>query len=322
MKPTTCTAALLLAGTFLLAGAAQDSPTPPKKVDAKKPVYDEKADAKAQLETALAAAKRENRRVLVQWGANWCGWCVLLHDRFQKDATLRKTLLYEYVVVNLDVGKLDKNQDLAAKYKANLGKGIPFLTVLDAEGRVLANQATDPFETKSEDGQKGHDPKKLQEFLVKHQAEPLIAEEVLKAALDKAAKTDRGVMLHFGAPWCGWCLRLEAWLNQPKIAEIMGKDFVEVKLDQDRMTGAKEVFARYRPKDNGGIPWFVFLDAKGKAVATSDGPKGNIGFPYEPHEITHFVGMLKASRQRLSDTDIETLRQSLTPPPKTAAAPR
>jgi hypothetical protein len=82
------------------------------------------------------------------------------------------------------------------------------------------------------------------------------------------------------------------------------------------------VFARYRTTDKGGIPWFVFLDAKGKAVATSDGPKGNIGFPYEPHEITHFVGMLQAARQRLSDAEIEELRQSLTPPPKTTAVPR
>jgi thiol:disulfide interchange protein len=320
MKRTTCLATLLFALALAWPAAAQDAPpAAPKQPPAKKPVYDEKADARAQLDAALAAAKRDNRRVLVQWGANWCGWCNLLHDRFQKDPTLRKTLLYEYVVVNVDIGKMDKNLDLASKYQAKLGKGIPYLTVLAADGKVLANQETESFETKAEDGTKGHDPKKLQDFLAKHQAEPLNAEDVLKAALDRAAKTERGVFLHFGAPWCGWCHRLEAWLARPEIATLMGKDFVEVQIDQDRMTGAKEVFARYNPKAGmSGIPWFVFLDAKGKAVATSDGPKGNIGFPYEPHEIVHFVAMLRAARNRLSDDDIETLRRSLVPPAKAA----
>jgi thiol-disulfide isomerase/thioredoxin len=321
MKTIPCALVALLAGLLILPARAAQDPVP-KKPDARKPVYDEKADAKAQIETALAAAKRENRRVLIQWGANWCGWCVLLHDRFKTDRGLSKTLLYEYVVVNVDVGKMDKNLDLVRKYEAKLGKGIPYLTVLAADGKVLANQATDPFETKSEDGQKGHDAKKVQEFLAAHQAKPLQADDVLKAALEEAAKSDRGVFLHFGAPWCGWCLKLEAWMARPEIAKILEKDFVEVKIDQDRMTGAKEVCARYNAKGAGGIPWFVMLDAKGKPVVTSDGPKGNIGFPYEPHEIVHFVKMLQAAKRRITDAEIEELRRSLIPPPKTASSAR
>jgi hypothetical protein len=187
---------------------------------------------------------------------------------------------------------------------------------------VLANQATDPFETKSEDGQKGHDPKKLLAFLTDHQAEPLKAEAVLDAALAEAAKTDRGVFLHFGAPWCGWCHRLEEWLARPEVAKVIGKDFVEVMIDQDRMTGAKGVFARYNASGKGGIPWFVLLDGKGKAVATSDGPKGNIGFPFVEHEVAHFVTMLTAARRRITDAEIDELRRSLTPPAKGAASGR
>jgi hypothetical protein len=40
---------------------------------------------------------------------------------------------------------------------------VPYLTILDAAGKVLVNQSTVPFETK-EDGKNGHDSKKLQEF--------------------------------------------------------------------------------------------------------------------------------------------------------------
>jgi thiol:disulfide interchange protein len=317
MKITASVAAILLAGTIVLPAVSQgDPPAKQKQPVAKKPVYDEKADAKAQIDAALTAAQRNNRRVLIQWGANWCGWCTLLHDRFQTDPNLRKTLLYEYHVVNVDIGKGDKNKDLAAKYGAKLGMGIPYLTVLAADGKVLTNQATDPFETKSEDGKNGHDSKKLMEFLTAHEAQPLKAEEVLNAALAEAAKTERGVFLHFGAPWCGWCHKLEDWLAQPKIAAIMGRDFVDVMIDQDRMTGGKEVFARYRASDRGGIPWFVMLDSKGKAIVTSDGPKGNIGFPYVDHEIEHFVTMLNTAKRRITAAEVEELRRSLTPPAK------
>jgi thioredoxin-related protein len=295
--------------------ADDEKPAKTEKGEAKKPVYDENADAKAAVDAALAAAKRENRRVLIQWGGNWCSWCVLLHECIKSDRELAKTLRYEYDVVYVDAGKIDKNLQLAAKYEADFKKrGVPYLTVLDADGKVLANQPTDPFETKSEDGKKGHDPKKLIEFLTTHQTKPLKADEVLDAALAEAAKTERNVFLHFGAPWCGWCLRLDAWLARPEVASVLGKDFIDVKIDIDRMTGAKEVLARYNAEANGGIPWFVFLDGKGKEIVNSDGPKGNIGFPATEDEIAYFATMLQKGKKRLTEKDVEELRKSLTPP--------
>jgi thiol-disulfide isomerase/thioredoxin len=320
MKALTCFAfALLLFVPVLTNG--QDATQPPKPAEAKKPtIYDEKADAKALINTGLALAKRENRRVLIQWGGNWCGWCVLLHDRFKKDPGLAKTLLYEYALVHIDS---NNNMELAAKYGADLKKdGVPYLTVLDAEGKVLINQSTVPFETK--DGDKnGHDPKKLQEFLTANQATPLKAEDELAAALAAAAKSERKVFLHYGAPWCGWCVKLENWLARPEIAAVFGKDFVDVKIDIDRMAGGKEIHSRYRKDEKGGIPWMAMLDAQGKVLITSDGPKGNIGYPATIEEIAHFVAMLKNCKQRLTDQEIDGLRASLVSliPGKAAGTP-
>lgn len=313
---------LILGG--IAACAADDADKAAKKDQkAKKPpVYDEKADAAAQIDAALAAARRENRRVLIQWGGNWCSWCILLHDRFQTDRDVSRLLKYEYDVVYVDIGKMDKNRELFRKYKADLSKhGVPYLTVLDADGKVLANQATDPFETKDDDGAKGHDPKKIVEFLKTHQAKPLDADDVLKAALATAAKSDRVVFLHFGAPWCGWCHRLDDWLLRPEIAKILGQDYLDVKIDVDRMTHGKEVLTHYRESDKGGIPWFVMVNAEGKELATSDDPKAkgvnkNIGFPATTEEIAHFVTMLKATKKRMTDKDIEAVAASLEPAKK------
>jgi thiol:disulfide interchange protein len=310
---------------LVLAAVATATPVraddPPKATKPAKPetpavkIYDEKADADALIASALAAAKRENRRVLIQWGGNWCSWCVLLHNRFKSDPALAKTLRYEYDVVHID----SANKGLMEKYGVDLSTaGVPYLTVLAADGKVVVNQPTEPFETKA-DGKNGHDPKKLNEFLVKHKAEPVKAADALAAALADAAKTDRKVFLHFGAPWCGWCLKLDAWLRRPDVAPVLAKDYIDLKIDRDRMTGAKEIWEKYNTEKAGGIPWFVVLDSTGKAVATSDGPKGNIGFPAEPHEIAHFVRMLDASRKRLSEKDVDALKQALAPPPKTTA---
>ncbi|TAH35564.1 MAG: thioredoxin family protein [Planctomycetota bacterium] len=159
-------------------------------------VYDTKADARADIAAALAKAGEENQRVLIQWGGNWCGWCVKLNDILTKDQDLGHELLYEYQVVHVDVGQFDKNLDLAAQYGARIQDGVPFLTVLGADGKVLANQETGGFEV---DGR--HDPKKLLEFLKGYRAAPWKAEELLQNALARAAKEEKQVLLMFGAPW-------------------------------------------------------------------------------------------------------------------------
>jgi thiol-disulfide isomerase/thioredoxin len=282
-----------------------------------KAIYDEKADGKAQIAAALAAAKRENRRVLIQWGGNWCSWCILLDQRFRSDKELARILHYEYDMVHIDS---INNQALAEKYGAIKNHGVPFLTVLDSSGKVLVNQPTEPFET-NQDGKKGHDPKKLKKFLTAHQAPPLDAEKVLRDALVEARKSERSVFLHFGAPWCGWCLRLDAWVARPEVAALLRKDYVEVKIDLDRMKGGKDVLARFNASSKGGIPWFVMLDAKGNALVSSDGPKGNIGFPATDQEIAYFVKMLDKSRNRLSDKEIEELSKSLTAAERQRQAP-
>jgi thioredoxin-related protein len=304
MKRLMCIVAMLIAASTFTRG--DDPPKTKKAEEPKKQVYDEKANAKELIEKAIVAAKRENRRVLIQWGGNWCSWCLLLHERFRSDKDLAKTLRYEYDVVFID----SKNKDSMEKYGTDLKEGVPYLTILDGDGKVVTNQSTVPFETKT-DGKNGHDPKKLLEFLLANKTTPLKAESVLEAAVAEANKSDRRVFLHFGAPWCGWCLRLDAWLARNDIEKVFGKDYVDVKIDVDRMTGGKEVLTRFNTSGSGGIPWFVILDNKGKAIVNSDGPKGNIGFPATDDEIAHFVKMLETSKRALTDSDVAILKNSL-----------
>ena len=87
-------------------------------------------------------------------------------------------------------------------------------------------------------------------------------------------------------------------------------DYVDVKIDIDRMDHGKEVLETYCKKQ-GGIPWLAILDGQGKALINSDGPKGNIGYPGDPHEIEHFMTMLKQTSRKLEPGQMEQIETAL-----------
>lgn len=55
----------------------------------------------------------------------------------------------------------------------------------------------------------------------------------------------------------------------------------------------------------------MFLDGEGTLLAHATGPKGNVGFPYQPEEVEHFGTMLKAAKKNLSDAEIAALVEML-----------
>ena len=122
-------------------------------------IYDESADGGKQVEEALAKAKKEDQRVLLMFGANWCGWCHRLHNLFESDARIAAKLKQDFVVVMIDVNK-NHNADLNQRYGNPTRFGLPVLVVLDSTGQALTTQDTG----KLEEGDH-HDPAKVMAFL-------------------------------------------------------------------------------------------------------------------------------------------------------------
>ena len=240
------------------------------------------------------------------FGGDWCGWCHKLHALFASDPAIRRLLADEYVLVLVDT-EAPHADALLAECRGDLTRvGYPFLAVLDGQGKVVTRQETDSLEEGDH-----HDPAKVKAFLEEWAAPKAAASKVLEEGLARASSEDKLVFLHFGAPSCGWCHRLDAFLAREDMAPILGRAFVDVKVDLARMTGGEEILKRYRPGASGGIPWFVFLDARGDALVTSDGPKGNIGYPVTPEEIEHFLGMLGKAARKLDATQIEAVEAAL-----------
>lgn len=106
-------------------------------------LYRTDANAAQDIREALATAAKQHKRVLLDFGGNWCIDCHILDNAFHQPR-IAPLLNDNFVLVHVDVGRYEKNLDLAKKYHADLDKGVPSLSVLDAHGNVL--YATKDFE--------------------------------------------------------------------------------------------------------------------------------------------------------------------------------
>jgi thioredoxin-related protein len=120
---------VLAMGISATASPRDDKPKTeePKTADAKKeapkkpPIYDATADARVQLDRAVAKAKRDNSRVLVMFGFEGCSWCHKLHAQFRENADIRKLLSNEYVLVMVTT-ESPHASELIKECKASLSK--------------------------------------------------------------------------------------------------------------------------------------------------------------------------------------------------------
>src|ERR1700679_224189 len=66
-------------------------------------IFDVHADGDSQVAAALSQAKAEHKRVILDFGANWCIWCRRLHATFDHDASVSDALNRGFIVVMVDV---------------------------------------------------------------------------------------------------------------------------------------------------------------------------------------------------------------------------
>jgi protein disulfide-isomerase len=98
--------------------------------------YNETADAKLDIKQALTQAATDQKSVIVVFGANWCGDCKML-DAAMKTGSSAPLLAKDFQIVKINVGRWDKNLDLAKSYGVPLDKGIPAVVILSPENKVL-----------------------------------------------------------------------------------------------------------------------------------------------------------------------------------------
>jgi len=113
---------------------------------AAKDIYPDPAVAKDELKAALVKAAKEHKRIILDFGGNWCGDCKVLDHYFRQEPNA-SLLKKNFILVDVNIGRFDQNKDIAKTYGVPLEKGVPALAVLDVDGRTLFSQKKGEFES-------------------------------------------------------------------------------------------------------------------------------------------------------------------------------
>ena len=105
---------------------------------------------------------------------------------------------------------------------------------------------------------------------------------------------------------------MEKMFQQSDAAPILAKYYTVIAVDTEKNEGSEQL-SRRLGSVNGveSIPWFAVIDARGKVLATSEGPKGNIGYPDTDVEVAHFFSALKSTAKGMTASEIETITKAI-----------
>lgn len=109
----------------------------------------------------------------------------------------------------------------------------------------------------------------------------------MEAALEKARKTQKPIMIDFFATWCGPCKMLDEKIYPAPAVVEESQNFVCVKVDVDKNS---DVARKYSVS---GLPSLVFLDASGTEIHRQAGIDG---------EISSFVNLMQNARSYVTPT--------------------
>ena len=140
-----CVTVLLLAAQTAMAAGLADRFEPGR-------------DAAADVAAAVARAKIEGKRVLVDVGGEWCAWCHILDRFFAADSEARGVRERGYVLVKVNFSPENRNEALLSRWPRI--DGYPHLFVLGPDGTLLHSQDTGELEAG-----RGYDRAKMLDFL-------------------------------------------------------------------------------------------------------------------------------------------------------------
>ena len=124
-------------------------------------IYPPPERAKADLALAIRRAEATHKRVLVDFGGNWCGDCIVL-DIYMHREPNKELLARNYEMVHVNIGRYDKNLDMAQRFGIPLSLGVPALAVLSGRGKLIFSQSSGQFEKMQQ-----LDPDVVTKFLIR-----------------------------------------------------------------------------------------------------------------------------------------------------------
>ena len=106
--------------------------------------FDPTRNAAADLQEAITLAKKKNKRIILDVGGEWCGWCRLMDNYFLKNDSLSKLRDKNFIWVKINYSEENENKEFLSAYPQI--PGYPHLYVLEKDGTFLYSKSTSELE--------------------------------------------------------------------------------------------------------------------------------------------------------------------------------
>ncbi len=127
-----------MTGILAAAGCKHEASAPARPIPHAH-IYPAIAAAQGDIAAALQTAGQQHKRVLLDFGGDWCGDCQVLNIYFHEPQN-KAMLDQRFVLVDVNIGHFDQNLDVGSKYGVDVKHGVPALAVVQPDGSVLHAQ--------------------------------------------------------------------------------------------------------------------------------------------------------------------------------------
>lgn len=127
--------------------------------------YDPQRNPESDLKATVEKAKADGKRILIQVGGDWCGWCHRMNKYLHENEKVAGALAQDFVVMKVNFSRENENKEFLKRFPSP--EGYPHLYVLETDGTFLHSQGTSALEEGN-----GYSEKAVLEFLARWAPKP------------------------------------------------------------------------------------------------------------------------------------------------------
>lgn len=232
---------------------------------------------KGTFAQALAKAKKENKKLMVDCYTLWCGPCRYMATNIFPNDTLGAYMNEHFVCMKLDM----EHGEGPERNKTFNVKAYPTFIFFDADGKEMSRfegmAMQDDFQKRCERILKGEAPISKEDIQKEKQQrvaekDTIIDEEkgvnFIKGSevrfadvLAQAKRENKRVLVDFWATWCHACMQMnKTTFRDTRVGNMMNYSFVNYAVDVDHDADAKELVEKFNIK---AFPTYLILNPDG-----------------------------------------------------------
>lgn len=115
------------------------------------------------------------------------------------------------------------------------------------------------------------------------------AKKEIAAAVAKAKKEKKHVMIQAGGNWCSWCIEFNRFTtNDKQMDSAINVDYIVYHLNYSPQVKNAEIFKEYGFPNRFGFPVFLILDGNGKLIHTQNSSYLEEAKSYNKRKVMEF----------------------------------